>query len=137
MSQHFNHSPIVQGGAGNFIQFVGVESGEGKPLAQCSVAELQQECRHRQRLLDEELSRMRWLLIRLQFWALTGGGATHLSSQWLGWPHGLTLALAALGVGLPLALLYGISQRGESAFAQRQRATLREIHFLLREKPSH
>ena len=136
MSQDFNHSPIVQGGAGNVIQFVGIESGEGKLLAQCTAEELQQERRHRQHLLDEELSRMRWLLVRLLFWALTGGGATHLSSQWLGWPHGLTLALAALGVGLPLTLLYGFSRRGESDFAQRQRATLREIHFLLREKSS-
>jgi hypothetical protein len=134
MSNHFHQSPIVQNGQGNVVQVMSVESGEGKPLVQCTPAELRAERRHRARLLAQERSRQRWLLLRLLLWLLFGGGASHFSSLWLGWSHSLTLALAGFGVALPVALLHQQSQRGESTFALRQLATLQEIDFLLREK---
>lgn len=131
---NINQSNIQQAGSGNVIQLIGVDGEEGKPLNQCSTEELKQERAWRQRLLKKERQRQFLQLLKLLIWLLTGGGATWVTSHWLPWPHWLLLALGGLGVVLPGMAIYALGQKGDTEFAQRQIATLKEISHLLREK---
>lgn len=127
-------SNILQTGAGNVIQVIGPSNEEGKPLSQCTPEELKQEDAGRRRLLQQERQRQWLLLFKLLVWLLSGGGATWITSHWLPWTHWLSLALIFGGVLVPGMALYALSKQGESEFAQRQIATLKEIAHLLREK---
>lgn len=132
---NITQSTIQQGGTGNIIQLIGGTSGgEGKPLAQCTREELQQERVWRQQLLRKERLRQWGLALKLLLWLLSGGGASWLTSHWVPWTHWLLLILMGTGVILPGMAIYALSQAGDSEFAQRQLATLREIAHLEREK---
>ncbi|MEY2891997.1 MAG: hypothetical protein RJA98_1905 [Pseudomonadota bacterium] len=129
-----DRSPIQQLGNGNIVQLIGTSSEEGRPLTQCSVAELRAEQAWRKQLLERERGQQWTLAMKLLLWMLTGGGATWFSALWVHWNHWLTVALAALGLCLPGAWLYALSQGEPSEFALRQMNALREIGHLLREK---
>lgn len=125
---------IQQNGTGNLIQVIGASNEEGKPFSQCSAEELRQERDWRKQLLSKENRKAFLLVLRLIIWLVCGGGATYASHTWLGISHWLTLLLAGGGVALPGFILYTLSQQGETEFALRQRAALKEIAYLLREK---
>lgn len=129
-----NARDIQQNGTGNLIQVIGASSEEGKPFTQCNAEELRQEQDWRKQLLSKENRRTFLLVLRVILWLVCGGGATYVSQFWFGMSHWLTLLLAAGGVVLPGVALYILSQQGETEFALRQRAALKEIAYLLREK---
>ena len=131
---YINQSTIQQVGHDNVIQLIGTDSSEGKPLNQCNGEELKQERLWRQKLLDKERRRQWFLLLKLLAWLLSGGSASWFTSHWLPWSHWLQLGLVGFGVVLPGMAIYALSQRGDSEFALRQIATLREIAHLQREK---
>ena len=133
---HITQSSIQQAGSGNVIQLIGPSNEEGKPLAQCTPKELRQEDAGRRQLLRQERQRQWLLAFKFLVWLLSGGGATWLTAHWLPWTHWLSLALIFGGVILPGMALYAFSQAGDSEFARRQIATLKEIGHLLREKDS-
>lgn len=133
---HITQSSIQQAGSGNLIQLIGPSNEEGKPLTQCSLKELRQEDVGRRLLLRQERHRQWLLALKLLVWLLSGGGATWLTTHWLPWTHWLSLVLIFGGVILPGMALYALGQAGDSEFAQRQIATLKEITHLLREKDS-
>lgn len=133
---HITQSNIQQSGAGNVIQVIGPSNEEGKPLSQCTSEELRQEDAGRRSLLQQERKRQWLLVLKLFVWLLSGGGAAWFTSHWLPWTHWLSLVLIFGGVIAPGMALYALNQNGDSEFALRQIATLKEIAHLLREKGS-
>lgn len=129
-----NARDIQQNGINNTVQVIGISNEEGKPFSQCTAEELRQEQGWRNQLLSKENRKAFLHVLRLIIWLVCGGGATYASHAWLGISHWLTLLLAGGGVALPGVILYIFSQQGETEFALRQRAALKEIAYLLREK---
>lgn len=130
---NISNNQIQQGGTGNVLQ-IAVASTSGKSLDACSLEELRQESRIRTGLLRQEERRLLNQVLALVSWLVLGGGSTWFASQWLPWSHWLMIALGAIGVVIPGMAIYARSQLGESEFSMRQRATLKEIDYLLREK---
>jgi hypothetical protein len=130
---NINNNQVQQSGAGNVLQ-IAVASSTIKSLDACSIEELRQELRTRKELLQQEEARVLTQLLSLVSWLVLGSGSTWFASHWLPWSHGMMVALGAIGVIFPGIALYTRTQQGESEFSVRQRATLKEIDHLLREK---
>lgn len=123
---------FTNGGDINGDVVINDNSVEYKPLDQCTNEELYHEEKHRRMILNNETSRKNGFFIKFILFSV---GLCVLAYVWFQVNGSHSLASTILGlIGVMCGFVTLSQANTQTDFERRQRATLREINMLLRER---